>query len=102
MRDGAPLLKKFLAGGTSGAIGAGLANPADLVKVTALSLSLPTSTALLARFSIHHPARSLVFEISVSFSIVLTLTCLHYFATSYSLPIKIQSHPCIPSLDALC
>jgi hypothetical protein len=34
LRDGrAPLLKKFIAGGTSGAIGAGLANPADLVKV---------------------------------------------------------------------
>eukprot|EP00040_Diaphanoeca_grandis_P031983 m.192629 g.192629 ORF g.192629 m.192629 type:complete len:314 (+) comp32475_c4_seq1:402-1343(+) len=32
-REGAPLFKKFLAGGTSGAIGAGLANPADLVKV---------------------------------------------------------------------
>jgi hypothetical protein len=33
LRDGAPLIKKFIAGATSGAIGAGLANPADLVKV---------------------------------------------------------------------
>lgn len=33
-KHGAPLLKKFLAGATSGAIGSGLANPADLVKVS--------------------------------------------------------------------
>eukprot|EP00038_Savillea_parva_P022567 m.37936 g.37936 ORF g.37936 m.37936 type:complete len:310 (+) comp5600_c0_seq2:27-956(+) len=33
MKNGAPLLKKFAAGGTSGAIGAGIANPVDLVKV---------------------------------------------------------------------
>ena len=32
-KGGAPFVKKFAAGATAGAIGAGLANPADLVKV---------------------------------------------------------------------
>lgn len=43
---GAPFYKKFAAGGTAGAIGAGLANPADLIKVRmqAASGSAYTST----------------------------------------------------------
>eukprot|EP00041_Stephanoeca_diplocostata_P024534 m.625054 g.625054 ORF g.625054 m.625054 type:complete len:315 (+) comp22546_c0_seq29:161-1105(+) len=49
-KHGAPLLKKFLAGATSGAIGSGLANPADLVKVRMQAATGHTYTSTWSAF----------------------------------------------------
>lgn len=44
--EGATLLKKFIAGATSGALGAGIANPADLVKVRMQAATSETASTV--------------------------------------------------------